>query len=43
LFAEKPLTEDFKTLEPGEGDWIRYWKAHPEQQEEMLEWRRNKS
>jgi len=27
---------DFKTLEPGTSVWMGFWKAHPEQQEEMI-------
>ena len=34
-----PVAEDFKELEPGTHEWKRYWKAHPEDQEAMLEWR----
>jgi len=37
-----PLPEDFRELEPGSSDWKRYWKAHPEKQGEMLEWKKEK-
>jgi hypothetical protein len=40
VFELPPLTEDFKELEPGSADWSRFWKEHPEQQEEMLTWRK---
>lgn len=34
---EKP---DLKTLTPGGPEWKKYWKAHPDEQEEMLEWKK---
>lgn len=37
-----PLPEDFKELEPGTDRWKKYWDAHPEKQEEMLTWRKEK-
>lgn len=39
-FDIKPLSSTFKVIRIGSHDWIEYWKAHPEQQEEMLEWKR---
>jgi len=33
------VPEDFRTLEPGSEMWTRYWREHPEKQEEMLEWK----
>jgi len=35
-FTLPPLPESFQEIEPGTDLWIRYWKVHPEQQEEML-------
>lgn len=35
------LPEDFKELEPGTTDWKRYWKTHPEKQDEMLAFAKN--
>lgn len=32
------LEVGFKKLEPGTNDWKAYWKANPEEQEEMLAW-----
>lgn len=34
------LTSDFHELEVGSEDWSRFWKEHPEQQDEMLTWRK---
>ena len=38
-FDIPPIPADFKTIEPGTSLWIRYWKAHPELQMEMLRWK----
>ena len=35
----KPLPGTFKVIKIGSNEWIRFWKAHPEQQEEMLQWK----
>jgi len=35
----KPLPDTFKVIKIGSNDWIWYWKEHPEQQEEMLQWK----
>ncbi|MCW4027940.1 MAG: ParB N-terminal domain-containing protein [Candidatus Bathyarchaeota archaeon] len=47
LITAKPyeapeIPEDFKEIKVGSEDWKRYWKAHPEKQGEMLEWRKKK-
>lgn len=39
-FNIKPLPNTYKVIRIGSYDWIRYWKVHPEQQEEMLEWKK---
>lgn len=43
----KLLPPDFKSIdfstEQGKVDWIDYWKLHPEKQEEMLTWRKEKT
>ena len=37
--------DDMKTVDhyskckPGSDEWKKYWKAHPEQQEEMIKWK----
>jgi len=36
------LPESFESLEVGSDDWKRYWKAHPDQQDKMIEWRNKK-
>lgn len=33
------IADDFHTLVAGSEDWKLYWKAHPEKQKEMLQWR----
>lgn len=38
LFDIEPLPDDFRLLEPRSNLWMRYWKAHSEKQEKMLEW-----
>jgi hypothetical protein len=40
-YEEAPLTEDFRTLRPGSSDWMRMWKSHPEQQDDMLAWKKS--
>jgi len=35
----KPLPSTFKVIKIGSYDWGEYWKEHPDQQEEMLEWK----
>tara|TARA_Y100000310_G_scaffold26438_1_gene25194 strand:- start:357 stop:716 length:360 start_codon:yes stop_codon:yes gene_type:complete len=35
--AEPEVADDFHELEPGTSDWIKYWRAHPEDQDEMME------
>ena len=35
----KPLPDTYKVIKIGSHDWLRYWKAYPEQQEEMLQWK----
>jgi len=35
----KPLPSTFKVIKIGSHDWMRYWKEHPEQQLEMLDWK----
>lgn len=37
-----PVAGDFRELEPGTHEWMRYWKANPDEQEAMLEWRMQK-
>ena len=32
--------KDFKTLMPGTYDWMEFWRAHPEQQNKMIEYRK---
>jgi len=39
-YALKPLPDDFRRIDPGSNDWIRFWKKFPEKQEEMLRWKR---
>ena len=34
------VPEDFKELMPGTYDWMEFWRAHPEQQEKMIEFRK---
>lgn len=38
-FDIKPLPSTFEAIRIGSHDWIRYWRDHPEQQEEMLKWK----
>lgn len=40
-FEPKPLPTSFTSLKPGTEDWGEFWKAHPEMQEEMLEFRKH--
>lgn len=40
-YEPKPLPDDFKVLNPGTETWKEFWKAHPEQQEEMLKFRKS--
>ena len=42
-FDIPPIPDDFKTIEPGTNLWIRFWKAHPELQMEMLRWKNSLS
>ena len=35
----KPLPSTFRVIRIGSNEWIEYWKEHPEQQLEMLEWK----
>lgn len=30
------VAEDYHGLKPGTPEWMRFWKAHPEKQDEML-------
>ena len=39
-FVIPTLPTDFRILEPGTELWIRFWQANPEQQEEMLVWKK---
>lgn len=39
---EHPLPEDFKELDPGSEMWKRFWRAHPEKQNEMLAFRKER-
>ena len=45
---ESPYTDklesikNFKELEVGSVEWKHYWNSHPEEQEEMLSWRKEK-
>ena len=32
--------EDFHEFTPGSPEWMSFWKAHPERQEEMLDWKK---
>lgn len=46
-YKDKGIPEDFREIDLSNGDigrdlWDRYWKAHPEEQEEMLRWKRVK-
>jgi len=38
--SKAPLPSDFKGLTPGSDEWKAYWKAHPEEQNDMLAWRK---
>jgi hypothetical protein len=33
---------DWKQIEPGSRQWLTYWKDHPEHQEEMLKFKKEK-
>jgi ParB/RepB/Spo0J family partition protein len=35
------ISEDFHVLEPGSSEWMKFWKAHPEAQEQMLDWKKS--
>lgn len=41
-YEPKELPDDFKELEPGSADWTRYWRLHPEKQEAMLAWKKER-
>jgi|GEM_PF-3663809 len=41
-FSSSPIVESFKELEIGSDEWKLYWKTHPKDQEEMLNWRKEK-
>jgi len=34
------VTNDFRTLMPGTYYWMEFWREHPEQQEEMIKYRK---
>ncbi len=36
-----PEATSYKELEPGTAEWTLYWDNHPEQQEEMLAWKKS--
>jgi len=38
--SSPPVASDFKTLDPGSQAWMAYWKAHPEDQDQMIAWRK---
>jgi len=40
--APPPKKGSFKELEPGTAEWITYWDAYPDEQEEMLKWKKEK-
>lgn len=35
------VPEDFHELKPGGPEWMSFWKAHPESQDQMLEWKKS--
>lgn len=39
-YTPKEPAADYHSLDPGSEDWMIFWKAHPELQDEMLEWRK---
>lgn len=39
LASKRTVHTDFHGLKPGSNDWIQYWKDHPEEQDDMLEWK----
>jgi len=41
-FSSSPVVGSFKELEIGSDEWKLYWKTHPKDQEEMLNWRKEK-
>ena len=36
------LPSDFKGLDVGSDDWKRFWKANPDKQDAMIEWRNSR-
>jgi hypothetical protein len=36
---ESALPSDFRVLIPGSNQWKEYWKRHPEQQADMIQWK----
>lgn len=38
LDKDPVLPSDFRSLKPGTEKWIQYWKAHPDQQDDMVAW-----
>ena len=41
-FIIKPIPDDYKELHPGTEMWMRFWKANPDKQEEILKWQKEK-
>lgn len=39
-FHVPPLPESYTEIEPGTDMWLRFWRANPDKQEEMLEWQK---
>ena len=35
-FTLPPLPDSYTDIQPGSNMWMRYWRMHPEQQEDMI-------
>lgn len=38
FYTPPSMPSDYKDITPGTPEWLRYWKEHPEKQDEMIEW-----
>lgn len=45
-FLDEPISdgaptspEGYKEITPGSPEWLAYWKAHPDEQPDMINWR----